>query len=93
MSCHLRHDLAVLQTTDTNLCAVHQHCKRSHHAALQVGDKLYAQMPGAAGTIASPVIAIANVIEHSAFNLQTLRGEGCCTDDRRDAVHSGMHCR
>ena len=41
---------------------------------LQVGDKLYVQLPGAAGIIASPVVAIENVIEHSAFNLQTLRG-------------------
>lgn len=50
---------------------------RNHCAALQVGDKLYAHLPGASGIIASPVVAIKHVIEHSAFNLQTLRGEGC----------------
>jgi hypothetical protein len=44
---------------------------------LQVGKKLYAQLPGTAGMVASPVVAIQHVIEHSAFNLQTLRGEGC----------------
>jgi hypothetical protein len=46
---------------------------------LQVGDKLYAQLPGAAGVTASPVVAIEDVIEHSAFNVQTLRGAGCPT--------------
>jgi hypothetical protein len=57
---------------------------------LQVGDKLYAQLPGAAGVTASPVLAIEDVIEHSAFNLQTLRGAGCATSARHDAVHSDM---
>jgi hypothetical protein len=47
------------------------------HAALQVGDRLFVQLPGAAGVIASPVVAIESVIRNSAFNLQTLRGEIC----------------
>lgn len=47
----------------------------NEHAALQVGDRLFVQLPGAAGVIASPVVAIERVIENSAFNLQTLRGE------------------
>ena len=33
------------------------------------------QLRGAAGVIASPVLAIETVIENSAYNLQTLRGE------------------
>ena len=66
----------MLQTADGNSVQCGK-CGRGHHAALQVGDKLYARLPGAAGMIASPVIAIEDVIEHSAFNLRTLRGEGC----------------
>jgi hypothetical protein len=57
---------------------------------LQVGDKLYVHLRGAAGMIASPVVAIESVIEHSAFNLQTLRGEEFSFSARRDALHSGM---
>ena len=63
---HLLHGVAYRNNVDATM----------HPAALQVGDKLYAQLPGAAGMIASPVVAIENVIEHSAYNLQTLRGEG-----------------
>ena len=73
--CHLLHDLAVCCRQQT---AISVHCQTIADATimlhLQVGDKLYVQLPGAAGMIASPVVAIENVIEHSAFNLQTLRG-------------------